>query len=111
MNERLKILVTGATGFVGRTLCSKLEDLGHLVIRTSRVKTLDHTKLGYFITGDLSTPINWKNALIGVDIVIHLAAKVHILKDIIRLYQYQYYSFSCTGGTSSRCRCEKIYFH
>ena len=81
MKERLKILVTGATGFVGRAMCSNLEDLGHSVIRTSRVKTLDHTKLCYFITGDLSEPTDWKNALTGTEIVIHLAAKAHILKD------------------------------
>ena len=81
MKERLKILVTGATGFVGRAMCSNLEDLGHSVIRTSRVKTLDHTKLCYFVTGDLSEPTDWKNALTGTEIVIHLAAKAHILKD------------------------------
>ena len=33
------------------------------------------------MSGDLSEPTDWKNALTGTEIVIHLAAKAHILKD------------------------------
>ncbi len=34
------------------------------------------------VVGDINPYTNWSNALIGVDVVIHLAARVHVMKDV-----------------------------
>lgn len=82
----MHVLVTGATGFVGRTLVPHLLDCGHTVTAVIRQKTLedvvlDRERITPYIISDLINSINWQKALEGVDAVIHLAARVHVLKD------------------------------
>ena len=76
-----KILVTGAAGFVGRTLCSALNAAGYIVSPTARVERSDQADWSYFVTGNISETTDWSHALLGVDVVIHLAARAHILRD------------------------------
>lgn len=74
----MKVLVTGANGFVGRALCSHLVGKGYTVRGTVRDKTLytlDNVEL--FSTGNLSSQTDWSEALQGVDCVFHLAGTVH----------------------------------
>ncbi len=69
-HDRMRIAVTGATGFVGRALCSFLATGGHTVLRIGR---------GAVRSGEVD--ISWDpmrgqldaSALEGVDAVIHLA--------------------------------------
>ena len=72
-----KVLVTGATGFLGRRTVEMLIDQGFAVralVRTpSKAGTLAH--LGAEITqGDLTDPNSLKPAFEGIDYVIHAAA-------------------------------------
>ena len=75
-----RVLVTGATGFVGRVLCEALAGSGHLVraaLRTDRsVPTSISEKV---IVGDIHGSTDWAEALDGVDAVIHAAARTHVL--------------------------------
>lgn len=68
-----RFLVTGANGFVGKSLCRALTDKGFKVIRVSR-KTRDDNVVP---VGDINGMTDWSNILQGVDVVIHLAAHVH----------------------------------
>ena len=70
------VAVTGATGFVGRALCSALESRGHSVLRFSRRGDTQAQP-----TGDIDSNTNWRARLSGVDSVVHLAARVHVLQD------------------------------
>ena len=76
----MRILVTGATGFVGRTLCPVLAGRGHdvraAVRGDSRVDVADRV-----IVGDIGPGTSWDAALKGVDSVVHLAARAHVLND------------------------------
>lgn len=72
-----RVLVTGATGFVGRVLCDTLTRSGYEV--RAAVRTRDCTGLQVAETvaiGDLATA-DWAVALRGVQCVVHAAARAH----------------------------------
>jgi UDP-glucose 4-epimerase len=76
------VLVTGATGFVGRQLCGFLQDRGYGV--RCAVRHLDESATlpnEIELVGEINSSTNWDRALQGVDSIIHLAARVHVLND------------------------------
>ena len=73
----LKIMITGASGFVGTSLCNKLSSLG---IQFSEVVRKKVTQAQFEID-ELSGQTDWSKALTDCDVIIHLAARVHVMKD------------------------------
>lgn len=71
----MKVLVTGANGFVGRALCPYLVALGHTVIPVVRRQSGIANEV---IVHDTAS---WKDALKGCNSVIHLAARAHVMHD------------------------------
>ncbi len=71
----MRVLVTGANGFVGRALCPRLAALGHEVVPVVRQPR------GVVAERIVHDEISWKAALDGCDTVIHLAARAHIMHD------------------------------
>ena len=74
-------LVTGANGFIGQPLCAALIDRAYTVkasIRSAeKGRTLDE-RIAFFPADiESSHPDVWRDALDGVDTLIHLAAHVH----------------------------------
>jgi nucleoside-diphosphate-sugar epimerase len=80
-NPAGSVLVTGANGFVGRVVCRQLIQAGYTVRGAGRA--LDPTQVAenLFAVGDIGPDTDWTQALSGIDIVIHLAARAHLLKD------------------------------
>lgn len=73
----MKVLITGANGFIGRHLCRKLDESREIsLIKASRQNIAEFKK-----SPDLTNSANWKPLLENVDTVIHLAARAHILND------------------------------
>ncbi len=75
-----RVLVTGARGFVGSTLCPMLAQAGYLVraaARTDGPKPAGATET--VVVGDIGARTDWGQALRDVDLVIHLAARAHVL--------------------------------
>lgn len=70
-------LVTGANGFIGRHLVSTLAQRGFAVKQAVRQKT--ELTDGIYAIGDIGPNTDWDSALDHVDIVVHLAARVHCL--------------------------------
>lgn len=73
----MKVLVTGANGFVGRALCMHLAQHGCEVVKSARKAEFE----GFFIVGNVDEMTNWKSALLDCDSVVHLAARVHVMND------------------------------
>lgn len=69
-----KILVTGATGFVGTTLCKKLITSEHLLLPISRQAI---NKPGWYQVEHIGSQTDWLHLLGGVSQIVHLAALVH----------------------------------
>ena len=78
----MKILVTGANGFVGRHLCLALCQQQHKVVATVRAVDCGNDGLvqTVFITA-IDANSDWSDALQSVDVVVHLAARVHVMDD------------------------------
>lgn len=71
------VLVTGASGFVGRTLCRRLQASGYRVRGVYRASTQDRDTLDAVELRDFSNPREWRAHLQNVSCVVHLAAKTH----------------------------------
>ncbi len=77
-----RVLLTGATGFVGRTLAPVLAKAGHMVraaVRTER--PLPQGCAEKVVIGEIGPDTDWGIALRDVDLVVHAAARVHVLDD------------------------------
>jgi nucleoside-diphosphate-sugar epimerase len=77
-----RVLVTGATGFIGQALCENLAGAGYLVraaLRTDRA--LSSCIAEKTVIGDITGTTRWQAALENVDLVIHAAARTHVLYD------------------------------
>ena len=79
----MKILVTGASGFVGRALVERLaRDGEHTVVATvRRPPSRSVPAVEYAIVGDLNPSTEWGAVVRGCDVVVHAAARVHLMKD------------------------------
>ncbi|MDD2923600.1 SDR family oxidoreductase [Rhodoferax sp.] len=74
----MSILVTGANGLIGRALCARLQLEGEVV--RAAVRTSESIP-GAFVVGDIHASTDWSTALTGVSVVVHLAARVHVMDD------------------------------
>lgn len=76
----MKVLVTGGTGFVGRVVVQSLVSVGHDV-RLALRRAAPAQPCDSLLVGDLGPSTDWRIALEGVDAVVHLAARVHVMHD------------------------------
>lgn len=77
---RLRIAVTGANGFVGRHLTRALSESGDVVaVVRPAVRLADFSDVR--TVGDIGSESQWYQALDGVDAVVHLAARVHVMRE------------------------------
>lgn len=77
----MKILVTGANGFVGRELCKVLPRHGYAVMAALRSENTSLSGVEPVIIGGIDSTTDWSGALLNIDTVIHLAARVHVMHD------------------------------
>lgn len=81
----MKVFVTGATGFVGKALINELLSAGHNIVAGVRNYSVElPLEVEQQQIGDLSL-LSEQNSVIDtlkkVDVVIHTAARVHIMQD------------------------------
>ncbi len=73
----MRILVTGACGFVGRALCARLIERGHSVAAAVR-PGMSVEGVDAFEVSDILEFEGWEEKLAGAEAVIHLAGRAHM---------------------------------
>ena len=76
----MKILVTGASGFVGQVLIDALKQRGIRSVGVGRHLFKSNADTIYSIP-DFTAQDAWQEPLAGCDVVIHLAARVHVMDE------------------------------
>jgi len=77
----MKILVTGASGFIGKALVNFLAENDFKVIAVVRHrKDFQSKNIEYIYVEDLMDLCEMPQAFIGIDVVIHLAGRAHVFK-------------------------------
>jgi nucleoside-diphosphate-sugar epimerase len=79
----MRILVTGAYGFIGKSLCRALSRYYTNVTGAVRFiqSSYHYDKINYVSVGDIALNPNWKNILTDCDCVIHCSARTHIFNE------------------------------
>lgn len=68
----MRVVVTGASGFIGRSIAARLRHGGDSVIGVDR----QPSAVDQIVAGDVSVPGDWQRAFAGADLVVHTAALV-----------------------------------
>ena len=78
-----RVLVTGANGFIGRAVCADLLSRNYRVLGAIRKNpSLDRrANVQHLEVGDIDEHTDWTGALSGIDSVVHLAARVHLMHE------------------------------
>ena len=77
----MKVLVTGATGFVGEAMCRRLAASGHQVVGAVRAASAAPGWRETRVSGDLTGVSDFSALVDGIDAVVHLAARVHVMRE------------------------------
>mgnify|MGYP001320361996 CR=1 FL=1 len=76
-----KILITGASGFLGKSLLAEHTKISSYAIHsTTRDAALADEQSVFFIS-NIGKDTEWANSLADVDVVIHCAARAHVMND------------------------------
>lgn len=78
-----KILITGANGFVGRAVCVEAVRRGMAVRGAVRTQVGLPEGVESSIVGGMDGDTDWTEALRDVGVVIHLAARVHVMRESV----------------------------
>lgn len=81
----IQVFITGATGFIGNALCRRMLQEGWQVrgaVRTVSDQERLPTGIEAVPIGSIGPDTIWAPSLAGMDIVVHLAARTHVTREI-----------------------------
>ena len=78
----MKVLITGATGFVGKSLTDRLCADGYQVVAAVRdLSAALPINVQTTRIGNIAPDIDWSESLMEIEVVVHLAGRVHVMND------------------------------
>lgn len=77
----MKIFITGATGFIGSSLIDFFAKQTDIELFGAARNKISNNKISYTHIGDISESTDWLSSLHGIDVIIHLAGRAHILNE------------------------------
>jgi len=86
----MNILVTGANGFIGQALCERLIADGYHVRGAESREQRAESREGRaalpsgvegVLVGNIGPETDWSDALSGIEGIVHLAARVHVMRE------------------------------
>ncbi len=101
-SNTIKILITGSNGFIGSHLIPVLRKKSSWLV-TATVRSSSHELVSYIIpvtVGNIDGSTNWTSCLKGIDTVIHLAARAHILEENLPNPEVEFFKIN-TEGTAN----------
>ena len=120
------ILITGGAGFIGSSLCQKLFDKGYNVTIFDNISPQVHGEgesllfkkikdKGTFIKGDVRNIEDWRKAINGQNIIVHLAAETGTGQSMYQMAKYNEVNVLGTAHmlellTTNNHQVEKIIF-
>jgi nucleoside-diphosphate-sugar epimerase len=97
------ILITGATGFIGSHLIPKLEQKNYQITIALRQPFNSNHKT--IVVGEIDNDTSWANALKNIDVVIHMAARAHILEESVANPEAQFDRVNTEGTINLGKQC------
>lgn len=79
----MRAIITGASGFVGRAILERLSSERQFELRGVVRRRIDNPIEGvaYFPVAELGQVVEWTDVLVGANVVIHTAGRVHMMAD------------------------------
>ena len=78
----MNVLLTGSTGFVGSALALTIRSMPSLRLTVAtRAPQSNPQPVQHHVVGDLSATTDWSSAVAGQEVVIHAAARAHVLAE------------------------------
>jgi len=111
MPNKVKILITGASGFIGRHLSKYLSDKGFYVIGTynRRKPEIVHNYFEALNIKDAGSKASWLPIVSRVDYIVHLIGKAHVFdkKNKSFLEEFRNVNVEITRALASSCLSSK----
>lgn len=85
MSKLNKILITGATGFLGKPLLSEIRKKysDNTVVPVLRKESSEFNRFDCLVVDGIGPLTDWDDKLVGIDCIIHCAARVHVMNDTV----------------------------
>jgi nucleoside-diphosphate-sugar epimerase len=77
----MQVLVTGANGFIGSALCAEGFSRGLGILGVTRTSSNLPNSVENIAVGSIDGNTDWQDVLRGCRVVVHLAARVHVMAD------------------------------